>query len=131
MDPDHWNACVDLVCQPIEQLNPVQRTAALVFQYDGEIMNGGHTLHLDRQQGLPDDDLLAALKQIGATAHARLLAEAHFLSRDRIESDENDEDHAAELIEALDRQYGRIKPDINELLENYFIAHPKDFPKQV
>jgi hypothetical protein len=34
----------------------------------------------------------------------------------------------AETMQDLDVQFGRIKPDIPELLARYFTSHPESFP---
>src|SRR5215469_755802 len=124
---DRWNACLEVICRPIATLNAIQRSAALVFEYYGRVMNGGHSMHFDARGDSPDPQLLQALRDIGAARHARILAECYFLRREAKRS-RDDEDYASETIEDLDSQFGRLKPDIPELLARYFIAHPGNFP---
>jgi hypothetical protein len=123
----HWNACLKVLSLPLELLDSVQRPAARVFEYYGRVMNGGHSLYFDVHGDSRDEELLQALKSIGADRHARILAEVFFL-RGEPQHDESEEDYVSESIEQLDMQFGRLNPDIPELLARYFKAHPNSFP---
>lgn len=125
--PDHWNACLEVIGRPVETLDAIQRPAAVVFEYYGRIMNGGHSSYFDARGDSRDEELLRALKTVGAFAHARILAEAFFLegeAKHRVD----EVDYVSESIEDLDLQFGRLQPQIPELLARYFKAHPKSFP---
>jgi len=98
-----------------------------VFEYYGRVMNGGHSLHFDVHGDSRDEELVRALKALGADGHARILAEAFFLRREA-KRRSGEEDYASESIEQLDIQFGRLSPDIPELLARYFKAHPGSFP---
>jgi hypothetical protein len=130
---DHWNKCLTLLIRPLEELDEVQRPAALVFNYYGRVMNGGHSLHFDGPDASRSEEILAALKLLGANQHARILAEARFLKREADEADEDmiegERDYASGSIADLDMQYGRLKPEIPDFLAQYFKAHPEHFPK--
>jgi hypothetical protein len=56
-----------------------------------------------------------------------VLAEAFFLRQEARRS-RGEVDYASESIQELDLQFGRLKPDIPELLARYFKAHPDSFP---
>lgn len=127
LPPDRWNACLAVICSPVATLDAIQRPAALVFEYYGRVMNGGHSSHFDARGDAPDPSLLQALRNIGAARHARILAECYFLRREARRS-RGEEDYAAETIEDLDSQFGRLKPDIPELLDKYFASHLESFP---
>jgi hypothetical protein len=132
MEAEHWNACVDIMGKPMESMSPKQRIAALIFQYHGRVMNGGHTLHFDVNVGVPDADLIAALKAIGALNNAALLAEANFLRRqaDDDEEEESEREFAEEMIERdIDCRFYRLENELNALLEKYLVENPSDFPK--
>jgi len=118
LDPARWNACIKLLCRPLDSLDAVQRSAALVFHYDGRVQNGGHSSHWDSPD-TDDDELLQALRGIGAHEQARILAEARILKRR----------NASEEIEELDRRYYKLQPSIPELLARYFEAFRENFPK--
>ncbi len=90
-------------------------------------MNGGHSLYFDVHGDSRDEELLGALKELGAVNHARILAEAFFLRREA-ERRRSEEDYVSESIEQLDMQFGRLSPDIPELLARYFKANPESFP---
>jgi len=109
-------------------MDAVQRPAARVFEYYGRVMNGGHTLHFDVHGDSRDEELLCALKELGAVSHARILAEAFFLRREA-KRHRSEEDYVSESIEQLDMEFGRLNPDIPELLARYFQGHPESFPK--
>lgn len=126
-DPNHWNACLDVLSRPRDSLDVVQRPAARVFEYYGRVMNGGHSLHFDVHGDSRDEELLGALKALGAVGHARILGEAFFLRREA-KHRKADEDYVSESIEHLDMQFGGLSPDIPELLARYFKAHPESFP---
>ena len=125
--PDYWNACLEVICRPVETLDAIQRRAARVFEYYGRVMNGGHSLHFDAHGDSRDEELLHALRELGAASHARVLAEAFFL-RDEAKRRKSEEDYVSESIEQLDIQFGQLRPDIPELLARYFKAHPESFP---
>ena len=123
----HWNACLSILSRPLDLMDSVQRPAARVFEYYGRVMNGGHSLHLAVHGDSRDEELLRALKELGAGRYARILAEAFFLRREATLRS-NEEDYAAESIEQLDKEFGRLSPDIPELLARYFKAPPESFP---
>ena len=83
-------------------------------------------MHFDVHGDSRDEELLRSLKELGAHPHARILAEAFFLRREAKRNDE--EDYTSESIEELDLQFGRLTPDLPELLARYFKAHPESFP---
>jgi hypothetical protein len=115
-DPARWNACIKLLCRPLDGLDGVQRPAALVFHYDGRVQNGGHSSHWDSPD-TDDDELLQALRGIGAHEQARIFAEARILKRR----------NASEETEELDSRYYRLRPSIQEVLARYFDAHRESF----
>jgi hypothetical protein len=123
----HWNACLKVLSHPLDSLDSVQRPAARVFEYYGRVMNGGHSLHFDVHGDSRDEELLQALKSLGADSHARILSEAFFL-RGEAKRRRSEEDYVSESIEQLDMQFGRLSPDIPELLARHFKAHPQSFP---
>jgi Domain of unknown function (DUF4375) len=125
--PDYWNACVEVISRPVGTLDAIQRPAALVFEYYGRVMNGGHSSHFEAHGDSRDSELLQALKDIGAAGHARILAECYFL-RHEAKRRPSEEDYASETIADLDRQFDLLEPAIPELLARYFKAHPECFP---
>jgi hypothetical protein len=127
-DANNWNACLEVLGRPLDSLDAVQRPAARVFEYYGRVMNGGHSLHFDVHGDSRDEELLQALKTLGADGHARILAETFYLRREA-KHHRSEADYASESIEQLDLQFGRLRPDIPELLARYFKRHPESFPK--
>lgn len=126
IDPKRWNAFLEILSRPLDSLDSIQRPAARVFEYYGRVMNGGHSLHFDVHGDSRDEELLRALNELGAVSHARILGEAFFLRREA-KRRTSEEEYVSESIEQLDMQFGRLKPDIPELLARYFKAHPESF----
>jgi hypothetical protein len=127
-DPARWNACLKLLCRPLESSDAIQRPAALVFHYYGRVQNGGHSSHWD-SPNTDDDELLQALRCIGAHGQARILVEARLLKHDADEATEGGLDYLWESIEELDFQFCSLRPDIPELLARCFNAHAESFPQ--
>ncbi|HTB85676.1 MAG TPA: hypothetical protein VK742_18665 [Candidatus Sulfotelmatobacter sp.] len=117
-DPSRWNACIKLLCRPLDTLDAVQRPAALVFHYDGRVQNGGHSSHWNSPDA-SDDELFQALRSIGAHEQAKIFAEGRILKRR----------NASEEIEELDRRYYRLSPSVQEVLARYFDAYRESFAK--
>jgi hypothetical protein len=100
-------------------------------------MNGGHSSHFDGPESSRDDDLLGALRVMGAVEHAKILAEALFLKGEAKQAEAEGEEensfnlheHSWELIEELDCRFYQLKPDLTEFLQKHFDAHPESFPK--
>ena len=84
-------------------------------------------MHFDVHGDSRDEELLRALKELGADRHARVLTEAFFLRREA-KRGRDEENYTSESVEELDLLFGRLKPDIPELLARYFRAHPESFP---
>lgn len=129
IDPTRWNACVELLCGPPESLDAVQRPAALVFHYDGGVRNGGHSSHFDSANAAYDDELLQALRNMGAREQARILAEARLLNREAKEADGYEQESLWEMIEDLDQKFYLARPSIEEALVRYFDANRTHFPE--
>jgi hypothetical protein len=127
-DAKRWNACVDLLCQPLETLDAVQRLAALAFHYDGDVRNGGHSSHFDTPNATYDDELIQALRNMGAREQARILAEARLLNREASKAKEGEQESIWEVISDLDQKFYRIRPSIEEILVQYFDANKTHFP---
>ena len=127
---ERWNACLDLLGRPLEDLDAVQRPAALAFHYYGRVMNGGHSLHFDYGEDELDGELLDALKTIGACEHAKIFAEVLRRRREIHPTTAEEEDAEAEFVERhLDAKFDMVRPDMCEILEAYFEAHPESFPE--
>ena len=126
-DPQRWNASLEILSRPLDSLDSIQRPAARVFEYYGRVMNGGHSLYFDVHGDSRDEELLQALRELGALGHARILAEVFFLCREA-KRRKSEEDYVWESIEQLDMQFGQLRPDVPELLARYFLAHPESFP---
>src|SRR5262245_13873224 len=72
-----WNAFVNLLAmEDFDALEPVQRVAHLVFWYDSEGQNGGHLQYFVNEAGRRADEAILALRAMGATCQADILAAA-------------------------------------------------------
>jgi hypothetical protein len=128
-DARRWNACVDLLCQPLETLDAIQRSAALAFHYDGDVRNGGHSSHFDTLNSTYDDELIQALRNMGAREQARILAEARLFNREASKAKEGEQESLWEVISDLDQKFYRVRPTIEEILIKYFDANKLHFPE--
>jgi hypothetical protein len=126
---ERWNACVDLLCQPLETLDAVQRPAALAFHYDGDVRNGGHSSHFDSMYVAHDVGLIQALRDMGAGEQARILAEARRLNNEANAAKGAEQESLWELIAELDQSFYRVQPSIEEVLMQYFEANKTHFPE--
>ena len=65
---------VDLCAmEELEACTPVQRLAALVFWYQAEVNNGGHFQYFVNKPSFPHREVVAALRELGATHSANVL----------------------------------------------------------
>jgi hypothetical protein len=126
---ERWSACVDLLCQPLEILDAVQRPAALVFHYDGDIRNGGHSSHFDSMYVAHDVELIQVLRNMGAGEQARILAEARLLNREASAAKGAEQESLWGLIAELDQSFYQVRPSIEEALMQYFDANKTHFPE--
>jgi hypothetical protein len=124
---ERWSACVDLLCQPLETLDAIQRPAALAFHYDGDVRNGGHSSHFDSAYVAHDAELIQALGNMGAGGQARILAEARLLNREANAAKGADQKSLWGLIAELDQSFYRVRPNIEEVLMQYFEANKNHF----
>jgi hypothetical protein len=129
IEPKRWSACIDLLCQPLEKLDAVQRLAALAFHYDGNVRNGGHSSHFDSPNATHDDELIQGLRNMEAREQARILAEARILNREANKAKEGEQEPLWEMIADLDQKFYRVRPNIEEILVKYFDANKTHFPK--
>jgi hypothetical protein len=69
-----WNAMVDLCAmEPLETCSPIQRKAALLFWYQSEVNNGGHFQYFMNRSDYPHREVLALLRELGASRSAAAL----------------------------------------------------------
>lgn len=114
-----WNAFVALLATAgYEELAASQRPAWLVFQYDAEVQNGGHTLYFDVHGGQHVEKTAQALRELGAAQHATVLLEA--ASRWEAAGDE------AEFGD-LDQAFHSAEPDLRTAFEQLLAAQPHEF----
>lgn len=125
---EQWNRSLNLLSRSLQELDPIQRTAALVFHYDGRIQNGGHSLYFDFPDSEDNQELIRALREVGALEQSRLLREACVLQKMESEADQDEVESIWATLAELDRNYHALRPDISELLVRYFTEHPSSFP---
>jgi hypothetical protein len=78
-----WNTYIDLLSSGLGELDPEQRPAALIFQYESEVQNGGHLQYFENSKASQLEETIAALNGIGANCYSAILREAgdQFLNR--------------------------------------------------
>ena len=116
-----WNAFVALVSYAtVDELHPAQADAWWAFAYESAVQSGGHAAFLDQY---PDSDAaIAALRALGATAHAVLLETARARMR---EAKLRDQRHV-DLVD-LDQAAGDLSPTVTEVLERLLQQRSRDF----
>lgn len=72
-----WNALVDICAmEPLASLTPTQRAASLAFWYMNEVNNGGHFQYFCNKEEFDQDEVLRALRDMGAAVCADILEQA-------------------------------------------------------
>jgi len=128
-----WNAFVDLIAvEEYEDLSDIQRTAHLAFQYDSEVLNGGHLQYFENAGLDLIDQTLTALEAIGARSHANVLRQAvvQFNSKRRVQISTAEEfAHISQSgeFDSFDQAYHKCRPEMNELLSRFLDSHTSDF----
>jgi len=131
-----WNTFIDMVAGgAAAEMNDIQRNAALCFEYDSEVQNGGHLQYFENtaRSGFADyEDVVKALQWIGAGQQADVLSKAialwkletRGLTRDIYEFS----DRALEgRYDALDDKYCDCEPEVMQLLETMLEEYQDEF----
>jgi len=128
-----WNAYVDMLSHSdYDALNAIQKVAYLAFWYDAEVCNGGHMQYFLNSAGAYAEETIKALPLLGASEHAKVLAEALAL----VCANPLPAEHGSEIyltsplagpLSQLDRAYGAAQPEITDLLRGYLQIHFDQF----
>jgi len=129
-DGERWNAYNELLAMSnIDELSPVQRMAYLAYWYCSEVENGGHDQYFGNQSHFNQEEVIAALREIGAEAQADILAQACVIERsitagDYVETADED----SFPLRRLDLAFANCpKPIIPDLLATYLDNHEAEF----
>ncbi|MBQ7940728.1 MAG: DUF4375 domain-containing protein [Clostridia bacterium] len=109
-----WNKFVDLVTsQNFIDLSEKQRMVSLVFWYDAEVNNGGHSGYFECNPGVKMEDLIRALNEVGASLFIPNVTHAflHGKNDDYVEDD---------------KTFGEFVPALTQLLQEYVAIHAND-----
>ena len=133
-----WNAMVDMCAmENLESFTPTQRVAHLAFWYMSEVNNGGHFQFFCNQEHLNFQEVVGALKAIGAQKCAETLDQA--IARLH-ESELNLPNSLAEYVETeaeaamhgLDKHYYEsCDREFHACLEVYLAQHESEFIRWV
>jgi hypothetical protein len=131
-----WNAFVGIILSPYDELDPVQRIGHHALWYESELNNGGHLQYFENHGTARIQEVIDALKHIGADCQADVLARAaqrrHSKPRKRIGTVEEYVSTAlAGEYDDLDSEFYACKPEICNLLERYLKAHESSFVERV
>ncbi len=119
----------------LERLSAEARLVYQVWNFDGEIHNGGFDQLFVNSLGDCCDEIQSYLKQLGATNSERLLASAMakfpngIVPQDRSQRWEvwhpisNNED-VQDTLEALNQEYYQYEDDLTELLNGFVRSKP-------
>jgi hypothetical protein len=133
-----WNGLVDMCAmEPLHAFTPVQRVAHLAFWYMSEVNNGGHFQYFCNQEHLDHQEVLAALRTIGAGTCTQILAEA-ITRQEEADLDpprtvlEYAESEAEAAMHELDRRYYEHGDrEFHACLEAYLSNHESAFVQWV
>ena len=117
-----------------KDLSPAQRVAHLVFQYDSEVLNGGHLQYFENVGTSRVEETLSSLEVMGAHHQRDILAETVAIYR-KVNPEESKVQSVEEFVELalegtyseFDNRYYACNPRIQELLEAYLQAHFDEF----
>lgn len=74
---NYWNAFNNhLAMSNTDELSGIIRKAHLVYWYASEVTNGGHDQYFGNQSHFNHQEVQLALKDLGASEHAKILQEA-------------------------------------------------------
>ena len=127
-----WNAFIRVIAADPDNLTEEQRPAHFVFVYENEIQNGGHLQYFENQGSMHLQETLAALTQLGANNHRRLLEQASGVlqSRPRKQFLTTEEYIGAALEDEfgiIDSQFHESSPSLQELLEKHLAENQSAF----
>src|SRR3990172_3355819 len=128
-----WNEFVDLLAMSeYRDLSERQRTAHLVFRYWSEVENGGHMQYFENQGTSRLDKTIDALNVLGATSHAKVLAQAANRFRSRRRSRTTSVEKYVETalegeFDRFDRAYAKCRPQLQEVLGALLARNQADF----
>lgn len=106
-----WNKFVSVVTMSdFKEFEEPLKSTALIFWYDAEVNNGGHSAYFDSYSNVLPEEIINALNNIGAYCFAHNLSDAYSCGQedDYIESD---------------RRFGCFTPPLIELLQNFVLSH--------
>lgn len=110
-----WNRFIDLYTgHSVDNFSGIERKAVIVFQYDAEVNNGGHSAFFDYCPDVNSNELAEALKEIASDRFAEILYDA-------LENGKKDE------YIRVDRDFGTETPSLTSYLYNYVIKNIDKF----
>lgn len=132
-----WNGLVSVCFRELSELNPIQRVPGLVLQYHGEVMNGGHFQYFLNKADWNHDEVMSALRSMGAEKAADIFTEAihQFQSDQRAPISSVTEYVAGEQESGMlgidMRWYSEAEAQLTEALTQYLNAHEAEFVEWV
>src|SRR6266446_587366 len=128
-----WNAMIELCgLSKIDSLSPIQRAAHLAYWYMSEVYNGGHFQYFVNQSVLNHSEVISALRAVGATEQASVLAKA--VRAPAIRSIRFPQTAQAYLraeqeadLSEFDKAFGRCSRKIETCLQDFLDKHESEF----
>lgn len=129
---ERWNAMNSLLAlSELEDLTPVQRRAHLAYWYMSEVYNGGHWQYFCNKAHYDQQEVVEALKAVGAAEQAGILRQALARFPRDIHYPETVEDFIAGYDEVdmddLDQASGRCNRTMEDCLLDYLDRHESEF----
>jgi hypothetical protein len=120
-----WNAFVNLIAlEPLDELDEIQRPAALVFSYESEVQNGGHLQYFENCGSDLLQKTIDALSKLGARKQRHLLESAGRLWCSRMRAPiRTTEGYVVTALEdefqRHDSEFHKCTPTLQACLEEY------------
>lgn len=125
-----WNSFIKVIASDTAGMTDIQKKAALCFQLESDVMNGGFFQYFDntRSVGFHDyQSVIDALHWIGGDEQAELFVKAHSLWRRLDTLNGLEADACGEALERLNPEYDNCVPTMNALFEKLLTENQSKF----
>lgn len=124
-----WNAFIDLLAvSEYGALSRIQRKAHLVFWYDSEVQNGGHSQYFENRGVSRLGETVAALRDFGLECQAEVLSRAAAaLTDDRADWADTLSDG---FVDELDAAFHDCTPTATEALKRHLARHTTEYVEE-
>ena len=128
-----WNAFIDLISKEEESnLTKIQQIGKRVFDYDSEILNGGHMQYFENTRLSDYNQIIDSLTKMNAIKQANILHRADEKRKSQERPIIKNKKHYSEIalegeFDKLDNEYYRLIPTLTDLMKQYVINNTNEF----